>query len=177
MKSCFDIKLIPEFVVEWIEKAQMVCDLCGVKQVEWVLTLQFTGVAFALYLQLSQEDKMDATRNKKALCTDFVTDAFTAYEQFASRSLWPGKTVDIYLAKLRKLKTFFKGWPDRRLLCAFVTFRTCETSLVSIIQNGWSSFGTVTGPSMGNNERWGDHKLTSFGSCRSKDVFNCVSRA
>lgn len=43
----FDIKLIPEFdssvvrqaVTEWIEKVELVCNLCGIKKVEHVLPL------------------------------------------------------------------------------------------------------------------------------------------
>lgn len=97
MAGHFDIKLIPEFngsgfFIEWMEKAQMVCDLCGLKQVEWLLPLWLTFGTFAVYLQLIQEDKTDATWIKKPLYMSFVTDAFTAYEHFMSRRLqWPGK--------------------------------------------------------------------------------------
>lgn len=88
-------------VVEWMEKVQMMCDLCWIKQVERVLPL--TGGAYTVYLQLSQEDKTGVTRIKKALCAASATDTFTAYEQFASRTLRPGETLDAFLAELRKL--------------------------------------------------------------------------
>lgn len=44
MAGHFVIKLIPEFngsgsLIEWMEKTQMVCDLCGLKQVEWHVPL------------------------------------------------------------------------------------------------------------------------------------------
>lgn len=103
----FNIKLILEVdgfgsVVEWMKQAQMVYDLCGLKQVKRVLPFQLTDGTFAVYLQMSQGDKTDAIRIKKALFANF-----TAYEQFTSRSLRPGMTVNVYLAELRKLKTLF----------------------------------------------------------------------
>ena len=59
LKPKLDTRLILESgsVVEWIEKPWMVCYVCGVKLVEWILSL---SLAFAVYLQLSKEDKTDA---------------------------------------------------------------------------------------------------------------------
>lgn len=52
----FNIKLL-EFdgsdmgisIIEWIEKFELVCDLCRVKRVNKVISLQLTGGTFAVY--------------------------------------------------------------------------------------------------------------------------------
>lgn len=63
----FDLKLIPEFdglasglpLVEWIEKLELVCRLCGVKSLEHMIPLRLTGRAFAVYQQLDDKAKSD----------------------------------------------------------------------------------------------------------------------
>ena len=125
MDSRFDLKIIPEFdgtgaVVEWIDRVQLVCDLSGVKRLENIIPLRLTGGAFAVYQQLTKEEKSDAARIKGALLTAFADDKFTAYEKFETRFLRPGETVDVYLADLRRLSVLFGGIPDHVLVCVFV---------------------------------------------------------
>ena len=111
-----DLRLIQEFsgdgfvnVIEWLEKAELVCALRGITRLEAVLPLRLTGGAFAVYQQLTAEDKADSGKIKFALKTAFAVDAFTAYELFVARRLQPGETVDVYLAELRRLAVPFGG--------------------------------------------------------------------
>ena len=118
-----ELRLIPEFsgdstqnVVEWLEKAELVCKLRGVAHLESVLT----GGTFAVYQQLPDADKQDIGKITKALRTAFVVDSFTAYEQFVGRRLQHGETVDVFLADMRRLAVPFGGLSDKMLACAFV---------------------------------------------------------
>lgn len=122
-----ELRLIPEFsgdatqnVVEWLEKAELVCNLRGIVHLESVIPLRLTGGAFAVYQQLPDADKKDSEKIKKALRTAFAVDSFIAYEQFVARRLQPGETVDVFLAELRRLAVPFGGLSDKALACAFV---------------------------------------------------------
>ena len=107
----FDVRLIPEFsgaatdmpIVEWVENIELVCELCAVKNVERVLPLRLRGGALAIYRQLSAEQKADAEQIKQALITAYAADAFNAYDQFVTRQLSPGETVDESFAELQRL--------------------------------------------------------------------------
>ena len=122
-----ELRLIPEFsgdatqnVVEWMEKAELVCNLRGKAQLESAIPLRLTGGAFAVYHQLPDADKRDSGKITKALRTAFAVDSFTAYEQFVGRRLQPGETVNVCLAELRRLAVPFGGLSDKMLACAFV---------------------------------------------------------
>ena len=122
-----DLRLIQEFsgdgsvnVIEWLDKAELVCALRGITRLEAVLPLRLTGGAFAVYQQLTAEDKAASGKIKFALKTAFAVDAFTAYELFVARRLQPGETVDVYLAELRRLAVPFGGLPEKALVSAFV---------------------------------------------------------
>ena len=122
-----DVRLIPEFdgsgltpVGEWWEKAELVCKLRGIKQLEKIIPLRLTGGAFAVYQQLSDENKASEARLKEALLAAFAQDSFLAYEQFIGRKLRHGEAADVYLADLRRLASLFGGVSDTALACAFV---------------------------------------------------------
>ena len=122
-----EVRLIPEFggspsesIAEWLEKVELVCDLRGIDKPETLVPLRLTGGAFAVYQQLSQSDKRDFSKLKEALLLAFGADSFAAYEQFSTRRLRPGETVDVFIAGLRKLALLFGGLPDKALICAFV---------------------------------------------------------
>ena len=122
-----ELRLIPEFsgdatqnVAEWLEKAELVCNLRGIAHLESVIPLRLTGGAFAVYQQLPDADKRDSGKITKALRTAFAVDSFTAYEQFVGRRLQPGETVDVFLAELRRPTVPFGGLSDNMLACAFV---------------------------------------------------------
>ena len=63
----FDLKLIPLFdgsdsgklVVEWFEKAKLICWFSGVKHIECVVPIHLSGGAYAMYQQLSVEMRAD----------------------------------------------------------------------------------------------------------------------
>uniref|UniRef100_A0A5S6QCV4 CCHC-type domain-containing protein n=1 Tax=Trichuris muris TaxID=70415 RepID=A0A5S6QCV4_TRIMR len=122
----FDVKLIPEFdgssqpVLEWLEKLELVCKLCGVADIGSVLPLRLSAVAFAIYQQLSDEDRRDVKKVKEALLAAFALDRFIAYKQFMARKLNFGESPDVFLADLRRLATLAGGISDGFLCCAFV---------------------------------------------------------
>ncbi len=74
----FDPKLIPLFdgtdagqsVVEWVETAELVCRLSGVKHI--------SGGAYAVYQQLSEEKRADFACIKDILYTAFALSPVTA---------------------------------------------------------------------------------------------------
>ncbi|KAG0713665.1 hypothetical protein GWK47_015711 [Chionoecetes opilio] len=70
--------------------------------------------------QLNSADKNDFSKIKAALISAFAADKFVAYEQFVTRRLQDGESVDVYLADLRRLAALFGGIPDNGLICAFV---------------------------------------------------------
>jgi len=122
-----ELRLIPEYggsadqdVVEWLEKAELVCSLRAIAKPETVIPLRLTGGAFAVYQQLPPEEKRDFCKIKQALYTAFASDAFMAYEQFIARKLQTGETVDVFMAELRKLAAPLGGLSDIVLSCAFV---------------------------------------------------------
>ena len=125
----FDLKLIPEFdgssghsVAEWLEKLELVCKLRKISDVASVIPLRLTGGAFAVYLQMTEEDRRSTDKVKAALLAAFAVDQYVAYEQFISRKLRSGETPDdVYLAKLRRFASLFGGMSDKALACAFVT--------------------------------------------------------
>ncbi|XP_043206517.1 uncharacterized protein LOC122372905 [Amphibalanus amphitrite] len=124
--ASFDVKLIPEFdgsgdVLDWLEKVELVCGLQEppVRQT-LVIPLRLTGGASAVYRQLVEADRKDVVKLKDALKRAFAVDKYAAYEQFSTRRLRPGETVDVFLAELQQLATLFGGMSDEGLGCAFV---------------------------------------------------------
>ena len=87
----FDPKLIPLFdgtdtgqlVVEWVEKAELVRRLSGVKNIECVVPVRLLGGAYTVYQQLSEEKRADFACIKDVLYTAFSLNPVTAYKQFA----------------------------------------------------------------------------------------------
>ena len=116
----FDPKLIPLFdgtnagqsVVEWVEKAELLCQLSGVKNIECVVPMHLSGGAYAVYQQLSEEKRADFACIKDVLYTAFALSPVMAYKQFAACRLSPGETVDVFLAELHKLATQFGGMTE-----------------------------------------------------------------
>lgn len=124
--SKFDMKLIPEFdggsqrVEEWLEKAELTCRLQGVSELHTVLPLRLTGGAFSVYQQLGEKEKDDYKEIKAALLRAFAVDRFQAYDEYISRRLRAGESVEVYLADLRRLASLFGGVNDATLSCGFV---------------------------------------------------------
>ena len=83
-----------------------------VTELEEVIPLRLTGGAFAVYQQITAEDKEDVDKIKGVLCAAFAHDSFVAYEKFVLRKLLPNETVDVFLAELRRLSALFGGISD-----------------------------------------------------------------
>ena len=106
--KAFDIRLIPEFhgissdytVSEWLEQVELVCEMCGVDNVERVLPLRLRGEAQSVYRRLTRDQREDLRQVKQALLVAFAPDPFVASDTFVSRRLHPGETVDKYLGDL-----------------------------------------------------------------------------
>ena len=113
----FDILLIPKFsgamtdlpIVEWIENVELVCELCEIKRVERVLSLQLIAGALTVYGQLMKEQRSDAEQIKEALMTAYTMDPFNAFEQFTLQQLHPGETSDEFFAELKCLVLLIGG--------------------------------------------------------------------
>uniref|UniRef100_A0A5S6QP14 CCHC-type domain-containing protein n=1 Tax=Trichuris muris TaxID=70415 RepID=A0A5S6QP14_TRIMR len=126
-EGSLDLRLIPEFdgspqqsVTEWFQKVELICKLRRVDNLAEVVPLRLTGGAFAVYMEMPDEDKLNAPKVKKALLTSFAMDPFAAYEAFVARRLRAGETPDVFLAELRRLAYLFGGMAESALLCAFV---------------------------------------------------------
>ena len=96
------------------------CNLRDISHLESVISLRLTGGAFAVYQQLPDADKQNVGEITKALRTAFAVDSFTAYDQFVTRRLQPGETVDVFLVELRRLAVLFGGLSDKMFAFAFV---------------------------------------------------------
>ena len=90
-------------VSDWLRQAQLAKSLLKLKDLAVVIPLFFDGPAFAVYDQLSDEDKADATKIEAALRTAFATDKFSAYDEFRNRKWKSGETVDVFWTKLNDL--------------------------------------------------------------------------
>ena len=122
----FNPKLIPLFddkdsdlsVQEWIKKVELICQLSGIKCIEWVVPMCFFGDAYAIYQQLSEDKRRDLACIKSALYMAFALDSVSAEKEFMTCKLRPEETVDKYLAELWRL--WFGRMLEKGLTCAFI---------------------------------------------------------
>ena len=131
----FGNQLIPVFggaatdkpVIQWIHHVEMICDLCKRTGVELILPLRLQSSTFAMYQQLSKEEKGNLPHIKQVLIAAYSPDLFNAYDQFVAQWLHPEKIMNEYLADLLWLdllvgdqqiaSTFILGLPQHlRLL-------------------------------------------------------------
>ncbi|CDW55796.1 zf-CCHC domain containing protein [Trichuris trichiura] len=122
-----DVQLIPEFdglhgqsIMEWLKKVELVCELYGVKDIASVIPLRLTGGAFAVYLQLPDDDRKNVEKVKQTLLSAFAADPFVAYHQFVSRRLGSTESPDVFLAELRRLASLCDIASEKTLAYAFV---------------------------------------------------------
>lgn len=107
---------------EWVEKLEFVASLQGVTDMEKFLPLFLSGGAYAVYQAIPIGDKNDYATVKSCLLKAFSADPFNAYEQFLSRRLLPGESVDVYLADLKRLAGLVDSTvSDHWLKCAFIS--------------------------------------------------------
>ena len=96
MGDRFDLKLIPEFngstpVLDWVEKVELHCLLSGVKSIEHVIPLRLSGGAFAVYQQVSAEEKQSYERQhytKRLLSTLPLPGSNLRQEHYIQARLW-----------------------------------------------------------------------------------------
>ncbi|XP_054267042.1 uncharacterized protein LOC128989196 [Macrosteles quadrilineatus] len=88
---------------EWLKKLELVCKLQKVKELQSVLPLFLSGGAFAVYDGLTDAVKSDYSALTQALQQAFSANCFQAYEEFISRRLLPGESVDVYASDLKRL--------------------------------------------------------------------------
>lgn len=88
---------------EWLKKLELVCKLQKVKELQTVLPLFLSEGAFAVYDGLTDAVKSDYTALTEALTQAFSANCFQAYEEFISRRLVPGESVDVYASDLKRL--------------------------------------------------------------------------
>lgn len=120
----FDSRLVPEYdgttdVVEWWERARLLCELRGVPLMS-VVPLRLAGGAFAVWSQMPATSRGSLEEVEKTLYAAFAMDSFAAYDAFCCRRLRGGESPDVFLSDLRRLAVLFGGVPDRALVCAFV---------------------------------------------------------
>lgn len=85
-----------------------------------MIRLRPTGGEFSVYEKLSDNEKGNPSRIKAVLYKAFAIDLCIAYENFSTSTLWPGETMDVYLAAMKKLTILFGGLPERALSYAFL---------------------------------------------------------
>ena len=105
----------------WADKLELVARLQKISDLTTFLPLFLAGDAFAVYKKLTDEVKGDYGKLKKALLAAFSVSNYSAYEQLRMRTLQEGKTVDVFLADLRRIVALI-GQADAEplLKCAFM---------------------------------------------------------
>lgn len=111
---------VGEDVAVWLRQLRLVAKLQKIDDLAMVLPLFLDGAAFAVYEQLDEDEKADASCIEAALVLAFGIDKFQAYEEFRTRIRRPKESVDVYLSDLRRLAGL-AGFRSDDLLCsAFV---------------------------------------------------------
>ncbi|XP_012554735.1 uncharacterized protein LOC105843650 [Hydra vulgaris] len=108
-------------VVVWLKKVKLVGELQKMGDLSLIITLILEGGAFALYEQLSKNEKASAVDIEKALLDAFAVDLFEAYELLRDRRWNEAESVDIYMASLRQLMQLAKVENEELLQRAFIT--------------------------------------------------------
>ena len=107
-------------VSTWLKKVELVAKIKNIKDVKALIPLYLDGTAFAVYEQLSDEEKDDAEKIKEALTEAFGQSKFSAYDSFRQRSWVPGEAVDVFLSDLRRLARLAGVHSEELIRCAFV---------------------------------------------------------
>lgn len=106
-------------VIQWITKVELVLKIKEVKDVCAIIPMFLEGPAFAVYNELSAEDKGNGDAIKNALICAFATNPFLAYEEFVRRT-WRDEPVDVYMTDLRRLARLAGVTSDALLMKAFI---------------------------------------------------------
>ena len=115
-------------VVACLQKAKLVAKLKKIGDLASFLPLYLEGDALSLYLEMNEEDQLNAARIEERLKDAFTDGEFAAYGKLG-RVKWTGEQVDVYANEVRRLAglagftgdslervvklTFVNGFPDR----------------------------------------------------------------
>ena len=111
-------------ISDWTKRLELVTKLENSEgKLATILPMLLDGPAFAVYKQLSDEDKADVKKSKEALLAAFGVECYQAYQQFTSKRMRGGESVDVFMADLRKLSLLIgmKKEVEPMLKCAFIT--------------------------------------------------------
>ncbi|GFS18866.1 Zf-CCHC domain containing protein [Elysia marginata] len=111
----------------WIRNVELVARLTKVTDLASFLPLYLEGNALAVYLEMGDKEKSDATVIKQKLIEAFTDSRFVAFSKLRSCK-WTGKPVDVFANEIRRMAresgltgdglekvvklTFDTGFPD-----------------------------------------------------------------
>ena len=90
-------------ILEWLNKLELVAKLKNIGALESVIPLFLEGSAYAMYIELPDEDKQSAEAIKRKLIEAYGVNPYQAYEQFIRRVYREPEPVDVYLNDIRRL--------------------------------------------------------------------------
>ena len=88
----------------WCRKFEATAAVCDIEKIA-ALPMLLDGRAFDLFSGLTSEDQRSYDAVKAALSEAFGPDPQEAFEQFRSRSIQPGESIEEYMSSLRRLAT------------------------------------------------------------------------
>ena len=78
-----------------------------------------------MWLELSEEDKEDYSKAKKAIKSKLIPTVFSTLDKFNQRSMLPGETLPLFLHDLKRLLD--QGMPDLPQEAATITSVSQQT--------------------------------------------------
>jgi hypothetical protein len=109
-----------EDVGEWLKKVEMVASFQNVPDLAKFVPMFLQGSAFAVYDQLSDEQKASYGEIRKSLLQAYSLTPYEAYEKFKERRLRTDESADGYLADLKGLMSNMGTSDNAMLCCQFV---------------------------------------------------------
>ena len=110
-------------VSEWLEKVELVAKLTDVKDAANYIPLFLEGGALAVYMEMSEADRLKPEKIKERLKEAFNDSQCVAFSKLKVHR-WTGEEVDVYANELRRLarESGFKGDGLEQLVkLAFIT--------------------------------------------------------
>ena len=114
-------------VLAWLQKVELVAKLGGFKDLASFIPLYLEDGALAVYLEMPDEKKVDASLIQDELVKAFSDNQFVAFSKLKAVR-WAGEPVDVYANEIRRLArgcgfsgdgaeqlaklTFITGFPD-----------------------------------------------------------------
>lgn len=89
-------------VVAWLKKVKLVAKLSKVTNLADFIPLFLEGSALAVYLEMTEEEQVDADAIEKKLIEAFTDGPFVAYARLVELK-WAGQPVDVYANEIRRL--------------------------------------------------------------------------